>query len=376
MEVQAGRITYRRACSMDRSEIMEIRKIFTYKEGDMAVGRFCGCFLNTEGKIKGKFSDRLLNRDKNLIHKFFIIYKKTLANNDSDIPLDEEDRAAGGIYQLMEELRHSELDNEAAVDVLYHVLKDSLPVGNYVITLVYCPYDVPVKTTDRQKIDDAGAELFRFILCSVCPVKTTKGSLGYLTEIDKIEENPQLLVVDPPVFGFMYPSFNQRTADTGHVLCYRTEKLDISGQIFSHSAPQLEKKERKISKRTDRTDIQQESDEKDEGPVVIANKGVERGVNLSPSTSAIPSLDTGVLSNDAHYVRERVLDEDMGDITDGLKESVRREEVHMTRVEGGAVSEKPRKRPVKISGDRSLIEKRIINGRTYYLIAAADADID
>jgi hypothetical protein len=30
---------------------------------------------------------------------------------------------------------------------------------------------------------------------------------------------------------------------------------------------------------------------------------------------------------------------------------------------------------VKISGDASLIEKKIIDGRIYYVIAAADADI-
>ena len=360
---------------MDRSAIGEIRKTLVYKQGDMSVGQFAGCFINAKKEIKGTFSERLLSKDEVVIHKFLDIYKKTLANNDSDIKFDPKDREDGGFQFLAEKIRATELKNESINGILIDKIKDCLPDNNYVITLMHGSYDVPEKTSDKRKVDDASSTLYRYIICSVCPVKTQKGTLGYLTEKEEIGENPQQLIVDKPVFGFLYPSFNDRAADTGSLLCFRTEKLDISEELFAHKAPDLVKPERKSAKRT----LQEAPEDAGEG--IRVAMGTTSGLSqYTSSTGHIPSLDTGSLNNDAHYVRENLIEDDMPSPKSHSNEPADSEIIasqgRTFKNESREGTPAPRKRrPVRITGDESLIEKKIIDGRVYYMIAAQDCEI-
>ena len=44
---------------------------------------------------------------------------------------------------------------------------------NYLILLVYDRYDVPYRAKDGERQEDA-AEVYSYLLCSICPVKQTK----------------------------------------------------------------------------------------------------------------------------------------------------------------------------------------------------------
>ena len=353
----------------------------------MATGYFAGCFINVDKEIKGQFSERLMAKEQPVIHKFLEIYKKTLANDNADVSFDASDREDGGIQFLLEKLRATELKNEDLNMILFEKLRDCLPDNNYVATLVYNSYDVPEKTSDKRKVDDASSELYRHIILSVCPVKTQKGTLGYLTEKEQIGENPQQLIVDKPQFGLIYPAFNDRSPDTTAASVYRTEKLDLSDSLLGHKAPELIKKvrEKKVK-------APEETHEGMEGSVMagdttagrIAIRGGSEGTRdyssrYGDSTAAIPSLDTGTLNNDAHYISE-TLKEDPDSAKDYSREpsdaaliSSIGKTVKADNRSGEAAPKK--RRPVRITGDESLIEKKIIDGRVYYLIAAQDAEI-
>lgn len=58
---------------LDRSGLIELRKLFAYKEGNMVFGHFAGCFINTKKEIKGKFNESFLKKDSTTIHKFLDI---------------------------------------------------------------------------------------------------------------------------------------------------------------------------------------------------------------------------------------------------------------------------------------------------------------
>ena len=365
---------------MDRSGLVEIRKLFTYKEGEGAAGNFAGCFINADKEIKGRFMDKMYSIEKNTIHKFYDIYKKTLANSDADVGISSDDFEDGGIGFLLDKIRATELNNGDILEILYEKLRDSLPENNYVVTLIYYVYDIPVKTSDKRKIDDAGEGIFKFILCSVCPVKTSKGTLGYLPDIDKIGENPQLLTVDKPAFGFMYPSFNDREADTGNILCYRTKDLDISAEVFAHQAPELvvEEKPKKnaVGKRSLADPDDEDLDSRADESAVVRIGSVSSGMSQYGSQNAeIPSLDTGTLSNDAHYVRERLIDDEIEE-KDYSREPSDNELIASSGYTMPAPEKKKRRKPVSILGDVSRVKKKEIDGVVCYVIEVDDASLN
>ena len=86
--------------------------------------------------------------------------------------------------------------------------------GNYLILLVYSAYDVPGKTNDNILMDDASEEVYRFILCSICPVNLSKPGLSYNNETNQIQKRIQDWVVSMPMNGFLFPAFNDRSTDT------------------------------------------------------------------------------------------------------------------------------------------------------------------
>lgn len=362
---------------MDRSGLIEIRKSLAYKKNDMTVGQFCGCFINVDKDIKGEFSEKLLTKEQPVIHKFLDMYKKVLANDDADVAFNEKDGEDGGFKFLLEKMRATELKNKDINRILFEKVRDCLPDNNYVVTLVYNTYDIPEKTSDKQKIDDASSGIFKYVLCAVCPVKTEKGTLGYLSDKEEIGENPQQLVIDKPTFGFMYPSFNDRAADTGNILCYRTGKLDISEELFSHKAPELVKPEKKAAAAKDVSEIVKEGSISSTESISIGG-GYTNGQNpYGSSTSHIPSLDTGSLNNDASYIAERTItDEDEERPNESRCEPTDAQIIGSSGTTMKVDRDAPkRKKRVRITGDESLIEKRVIDGRVYYVIAAMDAEI-
>ncbi|MBO5550980.1 MAG: DUF4317 family protein [Lachnospiraceae bacterium] len=323
---------------MDRSGITEIRKLFTYngKEGDLCIAQHCGCLINISKEIKGVFSKKLLSEEKDTMLKFLDIHKKSLSNGNVDVVFGETDKKDGGMQFLLEKIRATELKNDAILKIFYEKTAEALPESNFVVTLSYGVYEIPVKTKDKLKVDDASDEVYSFITCSICPVKTNKGSLGYLPDKDRIGENPQLLVLDKPAFGFIYPAFNDRSADTGALSCFCTEGLNISEELFAHKV---------IAEKTEKPKAQPkiEKADSDIGQSLVA------AMDVLPVSAAIPSLDTGTLSNNAHYVPEKDVDEPDIDLRkEDLKEA---KATNLVNVQHTG-------KPVSIRGDRKRYRRR------------------
>ena len=69
---------------------------------------------------------------------------------------------------------------EEAVEEFFQLVRQSLTLeGNYLILLVYDRYDVPYRAKDGERQEDAAAEVYSYLLCSICPVKQTKPALSY-----------------------------------------------------------------------------------------------------------------------------------------------------------------------------------------------------
>lgn len=72
---------------------------------------------------------------------------------------------------------------------------------------------------------DASDEVFEYLLCSICPVHLSKEGLCYNPTTNHVENRIRDWIVEPPVKGFLFPSFNDRSTDI-HSLLYFTKKAE------------------------------------------------------------------------------------------------------------------------------------------------------
>ncbi len=229
---------------MINSEVLEIRKQF--KHENCSITKVSVCYVDGEKTIKTKFTESFLCMPEEETFKYFEIFKKTLSGTigknliNMEFPTSSE--FDGGTQEFLLKLRDSELKDETLVDEFYQKIIDSYEhVGNYLILVVYAAYDVPGKTSDKILMDDASDEVYRYILCSLCPVNLSKPGLSYNEEKNLIQKRIQDWVVSSPNQGFLFPAFNDRSTDIHNVLYYSKDaeelKQDFVQQLMGCELP-------------------------------------------------------------------------------------------------------------------------------------------
>lgn len=118
--------------------------------------------------------------------------------------------------------------NDQLLDEFYNrVIQCYQCKENYYIIMMYGVYDIPGKSSD-----DASDESFPFIQCCICPVALSDASLGYQETKQRIGDCTRDWVVGMPENGFLFPLFNDRSADIHGVLYYcKNEKGLTDGLI-------------------------------------------------------------------------------------------------------------------------------------------------
>lgn len=208
---------------MINKEILEIKKLLN-KADDSSL-KICGCYVAGEEKKKLTYvNDYISNMPDEEQHKYIEILRKTLSGslgkNLFNLEFTQEAEAEEGQQNYILSLRESELKNSDILDNYYdYIIEKFNYVGNYLILIVYDVYDVPVKTKDNMKLDDS-VDVFKFIISCICPVNLAKPGLSYHEETNSIENRTRDWVVDPPCVGFMFPAFNDRSADIHSLLYY------------------------------------------------------------------------------------------------------------------------------------------------------------
>lgn len=199
---------------MDNKSFLELKKRF--KKNECTINRIYTCYINAEGeKICNRDENFLVMRDEkeNDFHKFLDLQKKTLSMKSSDLDFSEEKHEE--IKKLLKILYKNELKDKEVLNILIDKLSEAYlkcVMGNFLITIICDSYDVPTKTTDGFKVDES-EEVYQYIICSICPVSTSKAGLGYIEKDNTIASRYQDFVVNPPEVGFIYPSFTDRSSD-------------------------------------------------------------------------------------------------------------------------------------------------------------------
>ena len=220
---------------MNQRELGELRRRFRPEKS--AISRVYGCYVNSSREIIAYIDQSLGLMPQEEAEKYLGLLKKalsgTLGRNLIDIVFSTQQVADSEEHRLLSALRTSELKDAEARDAFYQQVIGSLDMGenNYLILLGADAYDVPHRGKDGEVDRDACEEVFRYFVCCVCPVKDGTPELGYFHGENEFHISMEKQIVGQPELGFLFPAFDDRTANLYNALFY-SRKPDELHQEF------------------------------------------------------------------------------------------------------------------------------------------------
>jgi len=81
---------------------------------------------------------------------------------------------------------------------------------------------------------DASDEVFEYLLCSICPVQLSKEGLCYNPETNQVENRIRDWLIEPPMKGFLFPTFRDRSTDIHSVLYSSKQPEDLQPEFIEN----------------------------------------------------------------------------------------------------------------------------------------------
>ncbi len=228
---------------MNEKEIAELRRRF--RPDKSSITHIRGCYVNESREIVSEFDQSLALMSQEDSEMILSTIRRTLSGtlgkNLLDIDFETQQVVDSDEHKLLMALRHS-LDDLDAVREFYRRVIASLDLeGNYLILLACDRYDVPYRSADGDRQDDASAEVYTYILCSICPVKLTKPALSYSAHVNSFGHLSPDWVVSAPELGFLFPAFDERTTNLYGALYYSKDIAENHPEfvetVFHREAP-------------------------------------------------------------------------------------------------------------------------------------------
>ena len=221
---------------MNDKEIAEIRRRFRTDKSNISHVR--GCYVNEKKEIISEFDQSLGMMPEDDADEMLRVLKKTLSGahgrNLLDIEFSTQQVLESEEHKLLSNLRSSCLKDDDAVAKLYEKIIGTLELdSSYLILLAYDSYDVFSTSADGEK-ETESSKVFNYFLCSVCPVRAGKATLSYYLPGRCFRTVAADTVLGAPELGFMFPAFDDRTANIYKTLMYTKDtKADYSSFVES-----------------------------------------------------------------------------------------------------------------------------------------------
>lgn len=228
---------------MNEKEVAEIRRRFKPQKSNITKIR--GCYVNEKGEIVTEFSQSVATLLQDETEALLSVIKKTLSGgidkNLIDIAFSNEQVLGSAEHKRLLSLRDTSLgDDEAARSLFSDIASSYRTEGSYLILLACDSYDVFSFSADGEKSEDS-SELFRYFICSVCPIKLTKPQLSFAAFDNAFHGIAANSVVSAPEIGFMFPSFDDRMGNIYNALFYTknaaVDHSDVVESLFRTSLP-------------------------------------------------------------------------------------------------------------------------------------------
>ncbi len=220
---------------MNEKEIAELRRRF--RADKTAITRIRGAYVNEKREIISELDQSTAFLSETECDELLSVLKKTLSGkldtNLLPIHFTTNQVMQSEEHKLLSSLRETALSDNDLIHTFYKKIMDNLELkGNYMILLAYDSYDVFSYRKDGAGRDDESSEVFRYIICAVCPVNMAKPTLSYYVKDNCFRNVVADSIVAPPALGFLFPAFDERTTNIYGALYY-TRATDDSHKEFA-----------------------------------------------------------------------------------------------------------------------------------------------
>ena len=203
-------------------EIAEIRRRF--KSDRCSISRLRACYVSEAKEIVSTTDQSLGLLSDDEVEMILSILKKTLSGGVGmhllNLDFSTNQVMYGEEHKLLMSLRESMLSDDTAVNTFFGKVVNSLEIeGSYMILLAADTYDVFSYRKDGEKSDDA-AEVFRYMICAICPIKASQSALSYRVKENCFCHLGGDTAVGRPELGFMFPAFDNRATNLYSALYY------------------------------------------------------------------------------------------------------------------------------------------------------------
>ena len=219
---------------MNKKDVLELRR--RYKKESCTISRMAGCYVDANKHKVLELNELFLNLPDEEFHKFMDIAKKTMSgtigNNILELDFPTEEENPGGKQQFLHGLMSSNLENDELLERLYDlIIQGYQTIDSYLILVFRDSYDIISRTNDNLKLDES-EEVYEYILVSICPVNLSKPGLGYRQDEHRIGARVRDWVVGAPDLGFLFPAFNDHSANIHKVDYFVRDAKDSHAEFI------------------------------------------------------------------------------------------------------------------------------------------------
>ncbi len=206
---------------MHEKEIAELRRHL--RPDRVSPGALYGCLVNEKKEIVTAFRQPLSVTSQDDLGALLTTMRKVLSGtpdkNLLTLPFTNSQVMDSDVHRLFMDLRDPTPRGAEAVNALFGKIAETAVMdGPYMILLLQDVYDVPAYAKDGEK--EESESVFSYALTALCPLKETKPALGFLPGENAFKSLSSQNVIAPPAVGFLFPSFDDRTANIYDVLYY------------------------------------------------------------------------------------------------------------------------------------------------------------
>lgn len=363
---------------MIQKEINELRRRLA--PGKNNISKIYGCFVNGNREIVSYLDESLGQISELEIEKYMGMLKKAisgkLGKNLIDIVFSTQQVQDSDEHCRLMALKTSELKDTEAREAFYRNVIESLDMdgSNYLLLLACDSYDVPHRGKDDEIDTDASDEVFTYYVCAICPVKDGKPELGYFSGENEFHGYATNQIVAAPELGFLFPAFDNRTANIYNALFYSKNASQIHQDfidgVFHIEAP-MSAQEQKDAFQTALSDALEDACSYDVAQAVheqMNERIAQHEETKNPEPLEITTRDVGQMLQNAGVPAEKIeafqakCNEDFGEgavlnptnLVETSKFEVATEQVKIT-----------------VAPEYSyLVETRVVDGKKYIMIPA------
>ena len=364
---------------MNQKEVSELRRRWRLEKN--AVSHIYGCFVNANKEIIADLDESLGMMTQEEGEQYMSLLKKTLSGglgkNLIDIVFSTQQVMDSPEHRQLMELRSSRLKDGQLRRQFYQTVTDSLDMGGsgYLLLLACDSYDVPRRGQDGEEQQDASEEVFTYLLCGICPLKLGKPELNYYPGDNEFHCAVSQTVA-PPELGFLFPAFDDRTANIYNALFYARKADELHQEfidaVFRTEPPMSAGEQRE----TFQSALAESLEDGFNVEIVqavheqLTDRILRHKESKDPEPLALTARDVGSILQDCGVTQERVedfrkrCDEQFG--ADAALSPA-------NLIDAGRFQLKTAQAVVSVAPENCyLVETRIINGRKYILVPAEE----